>query len=159
YAVLALFVLYVAPRQLAAFRARGRGDIAQQTLAGTIALGCWVVVFLMVFYIWRFWPPRTVYLGTLGTHPPEVQFFTQSPQLYVSWRRAGNADRRRWEYVIVTDTGALQSNDRFDFTYQWGSQPDDYKDFGLQATALKGGHIDLSPGSEPGTLMYHEDGD
>src|SRR5262245_44055558 len=106
YAVLALFVFYVAPRQLAAYRAKG-GDRAQQALSGVIALGCWAVVFLMVFYVFRYWPPRTVYLGSLGTHPAEAQFFPQSAQLYVSSRPAGGtgaANRLRWDYVVVTDT-------------------------------------------------------
>src|SRR4051812_40148225 len=75
YAVLALFVLWVAPAQLKAFRQGARGSPTQQAVSGFVTIGCWLIVFAMVYYIYLFWPPRTVYLGSLGTHPASAQFF------------------------------------------------------------------------------------
>jgi hypothetical protein len=158
YAVLALFVLWVAPAQLKAFRQGARGSPTQQAVSGFVTIGCWLIVFAMVYYIYLFWPPRTVYLGSLGTHPASAQFFSQAPQLYLSPRPVGGGDRLRWDYVIVTDTRALNDTDKFAFAYQWGPGAEAHTDFYLPLKELQKRRIDARADPEhPNNLLY--DGD
>jgi hypothetical protein len=158
YAVLALFALWVAPTQLKSFRQIPRGNRAQLLVGGFVAMACWAIVFAMVFYIYMFWPPRTVYLGSFGSQPAEAQFFSQTPQLYVSSKPAGG-NRLRWDYAIVTDV-YQQADNAFSFTYQWGSGAEDYRDFSLPLSLLKKQRIDLSADPDhPGELYYNDNND
>jgi hypothetical protein len=158
YAVLALFVLWVAPAQLKAFRQAPPGNRTQQLVSGFIAVGCWLIVFGMVYYIYLFWPPRTVYLGSLGTHRVGALFFSQTPQLFIaSHPLEGSNDRFRWEYAIVTDPH--NSEKTFEFAYQWGPNDDDHADFSFPLDVLQKRRINLRP--EPGhpeNLVYDDDG-
>jgi hypothetical protein len=127
-------------------------------LGGFITMACWAVVFAMVVYIFMFWPPRTVYLGSFGSQPSEVIFITQTPELYVSSKPAGG-NRLRWDYAIVTDAYA-QAGKAFSFSYQWGPDPRQYGDFSLPIGLLKKQRIDLSIDPDhPGDLYYYDDND
>jgi hypothetical protein len=156
YAVLALFVLWVAPAQLKAFRQTPHADSTQRAVSGLIAIGCWLIVFLMVGYIYLHWPPRKVYLGSLGVHPPQTHFYSQTPQLFLSLQPADATGRRvRWDYVIVTD--AHEDVDEFRFSYEWGPTTDELSDFILPLSLLKKRRVDLHADHEhPETLLYSE---
>ncbi|HEY6256363.1 MAG TPA: hypothetical protein VIY51_11290 [Xanthobacteraceae bacterium] len=162
YAVLALFVLWVAPAQMKAFRQVPSENRIQQAVSGFITIGCWLIVFAMVYYIYRFWPPRTVYLGSLGTHPSQVLLLTETPELFISSRPLpGN--RLKWDYVIVTDsrqTDAGGAGDNFAFAYQWGPAADEAMDFSLPRSLLQKHRIDVYPDPDhPHVLVYDDDGD
>jgi hypothetical protein len=60
YAVLALFALWVAPRQTKLFLGCVRDGAAARTLCGAVAAGSWLIVAAMVVLIWRSWPPDRV---------------------------------------------------------------------------------------------------
>ena len=160
YAVLALFVLWVAPAQLKAFRQGLRENRTQQAVSGFVAIGCWLIVFAMVYYIYLFWPPRTVYLGSFGVHRADAHFYPAAPsgELFVSSRPVGTGNRLAWDYVIVTDPH--QTGD-FNFAYQWGG-PDDQKDFSLPRSVLQKRRIDLYPNPDPAhpdILLWDDDSD
>ncbi len=163
YAVLALFVLWVAPAQLKAFRQGPSNNRTQQAVGGFVAIGCWLIVFAMVYYIYLFWPPRTVYLGSLGVHRDNVQFFPQTPELFVSSLTVDGGKALKWDYVIVTDsrqTGAGGAPDRFDFAYQWGPGEDNYTDLSLPRSLLQKRRIDAYPDPDhPNMLVYDDDSD
>jgi hypothetical protein len=160
YAVLALFALWVAPAQLKAFRQGPHGSPLQQMVSGFVTVGCWLIVFAMVFYIYLFWPPRTVYLGSLGTHPGEAQFISRAPKLFVSARPMGG-NRLRWDYVVVSDArpgGAGNEDEAFEFTYQWTLNANNQADFSFLRSDLKKRRIDLKADPErPEVLLYDDD--
>ena len=160
YAVLALFVLWVAPAQLKAFLKGPHDSTAQRLVSAFVTVGCWLIVFAMVAYIYLFWPPRTVYLGSLGTHPGEVQFTSLAPKLFLTKRRFG-ADRLRWDYVVVSDAGpggAGNDDEAFEFTYQWTLDPRNQADFALSRSDLKKHRINLKADPErPDVLLYDDD--
>jgi hypothetical protein len=155
YAVLALFVLWVAPAQLKAFRESRQGDRTQQAVSGFVAIGCWLIVFVMVYYIYAFWPPRKVYLGTLGTHPAGALFNSTSPELFIVSHPVGNDGRLRWDYVVVTDGHEITATDKFEFAFQWGHSEEEHTDFYLPLNVLQKRRIDLraEPG-HPDNLVY-----
>jgi hypothetical protein len=159
YAVLALFVLWVAPAQLKAFRQGARGSPVQQAVSGFVTVGCWLIVFAMVYYIYLFWPPRTVYLGSLGIHRAGALFNSTSPQLFIASHPVGSGDRLSWDYAIVTDTRGLAATDKFAFAYQWGPNAQDYTDYYLPLSVLQKRRIDARADPDhPDDLLY-DDGD
>jgi len=162
YAVLALFALWVAPTQLKAFRQVPRENRVQQAVSGVITIGCWLIVFAMVGYIGRFWPPRTVYDGSLGTYVGPVDFYSQEPDLYFSSHPV-HSNRVEWRYVIVTDSrlpDAKAAADDFRFSYQWGDGTDEYADFSLPRNLLQKRRVDLYPDPDhPHVLVYDDDSD
>lgn len=157
YAVLALFVLWVAPAQLKAFRQVPNTNRPKQLVSGFIAIGCWLIVFSMVGYIYFFWPPRTVYLGTFGIHNENAKFYSQTPELFISSRRS-DGSRLKWDYVIVTDTASSNATNSFDFAFQWGGRVEDAADYSLPRSLLQKRRIDFySDRSRPEILLYDDD--
>jgi hypothetical protein len=159
YAVLALFVLWVAPAQLKAFLQGPRGSPVQQVVSGFVTVGCWLIVFAMVAYIYLFWPPRTVYLGSLGIHPGEAQFASRAPKLFLTARHMGG-NRLRWDYVVVSDAGpggTGSDDEAFEFTYQWTLDPNNQADFALSRSDLKKRRIDLKPDPERREVLLYDD--
>ena len=155
YAVLAIF-LWVAPRQLKAWRQLHSKNQSQQIAHGFAAIGSWLIVFIAVFFIYLNWPPITVYAGSLGVYEAEpAKFFSQSPYLYIKSTPTPDG-RLNWEYVVVIHQPAEAGE--FGFTYQWGADKKEYGDFTLLLDELKQGHVKVTddPG-QPGKLFYHGD--
>ncbi len=108
YAELALFVLWVAPKQTKLFLACDRSDSAKCRVTGGIVAACWLVILVMVWFVYSSWPPRTIYTGSLGIHTEDIVFTTTDEYLYVTAIPIGiGGGRFEWKYVIVAESGDL----------------------------------------------------
>ena len=157
YAVLALFVLWVAPRQTQQFIQCKTLNPGSRYLCGGIAVGCWMIVGLMVMYIYHAWTPRTVYTGSLGTYGEEVQFIPVHQKFFISTQLRPDG-RLTWNYAIVADLGT--GDESYEFTYVWGREDMEFTDYAIRPELLKRGPLRFAAKvGDPSSLLYDDDGD
>lgn len=126
YAVLVLFVFWVAPKQTKVFLdCDGSKDKLKRNLCGGIVVTCWLVVVLMVVFIYRNWPPLTVYQGDMGRHKPNVEFATQSEHLYLSQTDLQVNGTVLWNFAII-DGSHPDPDKEYRFMYLRDGHPLDY---------------------------------
>jgi hypothetical protein len=152
YAAAVLF-LSVALYLLKVWRQVRAKDRVQVFVYAGYTLASWAVVIIAVQYIYRNWPPTTVYAGSLGVYDSEtVKFFSQSGQLFV--RSTPTSDGRlRWDYVVIIRQPA--DHGEFEFTYQWGTAKEQYGDYKLELVQLTQGRTKVTyDPNQPGKLFY-----
>ena len=155
YAVLALFVLWVAPRQTRQFIACEAQDVGSRLLCGGIAVGCWLVVVTMVWFIYHAWSPRTAYTGSLGTYAEEVEFVPAHPNFFIATQLRTDG-RLTWKFAIVAD---LRSNEPFEFTYVWGREETEYTDYKIESELLRRGPLRIMANPDDPRVLFYETGD
>jgi len=152
YAILALFALWVAPRQTKRFL--GCKETVSRSVCGGIAVGCWVVVALMVWFIYQNWPPRTVYTGSLGTHGEETKFITADQDFFISTQLV-NGGRMKWNFAIVSETPRFDPEKCYAFSLLCKGAHHDYE---IMAEILKTGSLRFHPDpDDPCFLLYDHD--
>jgi len=157
YAVLALFALWVAPRQTRQFIECKARDQGTRYLCGGVAIGSWSIVVLMVAFVYGAWSPRTVYTGSLGTHGDDVQFIPIHREFYISTQPRPDG-RLTWNYAIVAELG--NENEPYEFTYVWGAGEAEYTDYAIAPELLKQGPLRLAAGKgDRSVLLYDDDRD
>lgn len=140
YAVLALFVLWVAPRQTKTFGICPKQDKAQRFLCGSVAVGCWIVVALMVWFIYRDWPPRIIYQGSLGTYGQDTVFMTQDDDFYIATEMMRD-NLLKWKFAIVIESISRRDPKRsYQFTHLYKGSPKDYE---ITLGDLQAGYVNL----------------
>src|SRR5262249_23765680 len=113
----------------------------------------WAVVLIAVHYIYKHWPPTTVYAGSLGVYDSEAaKFYSQSGQLFV--RSTPTPDGRlRWDYVVIIRQPADHGG--FEFTSQWVAAKEQYGDYNLELVQLTQGRTKVTyDPNQPGKLFY-----
>lgn len=159
YALLPLLLLWVAPRQTKQFLACKKEDRVKQALCAAVAVACWAAGFVAAGYVVLHWPPKEVYAGSLGIHKDPAKFIAVSPGFFVQ-RTAlpDGAERSNWDYTVVTDNPAEDSE--FRFTLQWDEHLEHYTDCIMRLSLLKQHKINLrANGDAPGVLLYDDDAD
>ena len=157
YAVLALFILWVAPNQTKIFLDCPREHPRRQLFCLTVAAASWAVVLVMIGYISINWPPKVVYEGRFGTHDGVVEFLSVSDGFFVSQKEING--RLYWSYVIIEKT-LYDENQDFQFTHQWGLGINEYKDYRISQVALKKTKINFESDPENSSILrYDHDND
>jgi hypothetical protein len=152
YAVLALFALWVAPRQTKRFL--DCKETVSRYVCGGVAVGCWVVVALMVWFIYQNWPPRTVYTGSLGTHGEETKFITADQDFFISTQLISGG-RLKWNFAIVSETPRFDPEKCYAFSL---IHKDTHQDYEIMAELLKAGSLRFHPDpNDPSFLLYDHD--
>jgi hypothetical protein len=155
YALLAIFLLYIAPKHTKRFIDCEETDSTKRRLLCSIASGNWLVVFVMCVYIYTNWSPTKVYEGSLGIHGEESEFFTIDPNSYIATNEV--RDKIEWLFAFVSESGAIKKNDRFRFIHEYKGTPLSYA---VPASALKSGKIHITANSaNPSQLMIDMDND
>lgn len=141
YAVLVLFVFWVAPNQTRIFlEYNDPEDKLKRNLCGGIALACWFVVILMVVFIYRNWPPLTVYQGDFGRHKENIAFVTQSEHLYLSQSDLQPNGTLLWNFAVIDSSTPIPSKEyRFMYTRNRNSI-----DYALMSKDLMAGYNKIS---------------
>lgn len=161
YAILALFVFWVAPRQTNAFLKITRSDSLKRLFSAALAILCWLVVGSMVVYILKSWPPQLVYRGYLGTHDTSAEFVPVSDDFFLATKGLSpNLERFRWEYAVVSTSLEPDRRGSFEFTYYWGDEPTDSDIYEIPLDLLRDRRIDLHRDDERvGGLLWDHDND
>jgi hypothetical protein len=155
YALLAIFLLYIAPKHTKRFIDCEHTDPTKRRLLCAIASGNWLVVFVMCVYIYTNWSPVKVYEGSLGIHGEESAFFTIDPNSYIATNEVRN--KVEWLFAYVSESGAIKKNDRFRFIHEYNGTPFSYS---ISASELKNGNINIIASStDPSQLMLDMDND
>jgi len=158
YAVLALFAIWVAPRQTKIFLDSQSKEPAKVILSAGIAAFCWVIVAGMSWYVYDNWPPRKTYLGMLGYHGDAVTFVSLEDRLLMSGTLRGQL--LAWRYAVVDDNSGATEDQEFHFAYVWGPEPNDFTEYALTKKGLKAGPVNFSADKNDVThLLYDDDRD
>lgn len=140
YAVLVLFVFWVAPNQTKVFlECNDPNDKLKRSLCGGIALTCWIVVVLMVVFIYRNWPPLTVYQGEFGHHKANIEFMTSGEHLYLS-QDLQHDGTMQWDFAVI-DKNNPGPNTKYRFAYSLNGEMKDYE---LMSKDLMAGYSKIS---------------
>lgn len=162
YALLALFLLFIAPKHTKRFIECQETDKTKRRLLCTIASANWVVVFVMCTYIYINWSPVTAYQGTLGAHGEESEFYSSDSNSYITTDGAHN-DKLEWVFAYITDGGVVKKDDRFRFTHEYNKANADfpmYAEYSIPASMLKKGKMHITRNSsDPTKLMIDADND
>ena len=162
YALLALFLLIIAPKHTKRFIECQETDKTKRRLLCTIASANWLVVFVMCTYIYINWSPVTAYQGTLGAHGEESVFYSSDSNSYITTNGAHN-NKLEWVFAYITDGGVVKQEDRFRFTHEYKKVNTDfpmYADYSIQASTLKKGKMRITRNStDPAKLMIDADND
>ena len=152
FAALALFALYVAPRQTKQFLdcSGEQEPAAKLWLCGAVAGMTWLIVAALTWVIVTSWPPTEVYRGKLGIHPKEVSIQSTCDELYISAREVGR-DRFRWQYAVVADKAA-DPDEEFTFSVTHSLNEYAYDDETLTRAQLAAGRVDYQAGEEDATV-------
>jgi hypothetical protein len=141
YAVLVLFVFWVAPNQTKVFlECNDPKDKLKRSLCGGIALVCWIVVVLMVVFIYRNWPPLTVYQGDLGRRKANIEFKTSSEHLYLSQSDLQGDSTVQWNFAVI-DKSNPDPNTKYRFAYSLNGE---IKYYALMSKDLMAGYNTIS---------------
>lgn len=153
YALLALFLLIIAPKHTKRFIECQDTDKTKRRLLCTIASANWLVVFVMCTYIYINWSPLTAYQGTLGIHGEETVFYTIDPNSYIATNEVH--DQLEWVFAYISANGAIKKEDQFRFIHEYDGTS---KNYSLAASKLKKGKIYISANStDPSQLMFDDD--
>ncbi|MGB5735128.1 MAG: hypothetical protein WBM40_11875 [Thiohalocapsa sp.] len=152
FAALALFALYVAPRQTKLFLdlSGEQEPAAKLWLCGAVAGMTWLIVAVLTWVIVVSWPPTEVYRGKLGIHPKEVSIQSTCDALYISAREVGRG-RFRWQYAVVADKAA-DLDEEFTFSVTHSLNEYAYDDETLTRAQLAAGRVDYIAGEEDATV-------
>jgi hypothetical protein len=152
FAALALFALYVAPRQTKQFLdcSGEQEPAAKLWLCGAVAGMTWLIVAALTWVIVSSWPPMEVYRGKLGIHPKEVSIQSTCDELYISAREVGR-NRFRWQYVVVADKAA-DPEEEFTFSVTHSVDEYAYDDETLTRAQLAAGRVDYQAGQQEATV-------
>ncbi len=157
YGVLALFGLWIAPRQTKLFLSSDRQDKIAHSLSGGIAAVTWLVVVGMVWFIYSSWPPKQVYEGEFGKHGEDTQFYPSHPDFFIGTSSTAGGNRLLWKFVIVTRTGKVGDEEVYSFTRSLNGK---FYDYEIPVRLLKERKLRLfSTRNNPGALFYDDDGD
>jgi len=157
YAVLALFGLWIAPRQTKLLLSSNREDKVAHYLCAGIATGTWLVAAAMVWFIYSSWPPKQVYEGSLGTYDENTQFYPSHPDFFIATSSARGNNRLHWKFAIVTRSGKIGDEEVYTFSRNLNGV---FYDYEIPAKLLKERKLRLfSRPENPNSLFYDDDGD
>ncbi len=158
YAVLAMFALWIAPQRTKIFAEGKKEDSGARALHAATAVMSWLIVGLMTWFIYQSWPPKKVYIGSLGDHSEDIQIYSLDEGLYVRGEAKGR--RMGWRYAIVAKNDPLEKDPSFTFAFYWGPSEEDFRRYALRESSLSEGRIDLMPTKDDPTRLYFDhDGD
>ena len=157
YAVLALFGLWIAPRQTKLLLGSNREDKVAHYLCAGIAAGTWLVAGAMVWFIYSSWPPKQVYEGSLGSYDESTQFYPSHPDFFIATSSTHGNNRLLWKFAIVTRSGRIDDEPVYTFSR---SVKGVFFDYEIPAKLLKERKLRLfSRPESPNILFYDDDGD
>lgn len=120
YALLVLFVFWVAPKQIKAFKDCAKDDKGSRVLCGSFAVVSWMVIVLMTGYIFINWSSTEVYTGTLGKYETQdnVEFYSVDQDSYVSTAFISGT-RMEWKFAVLADDSLQNDQQQYvTFTYR-----------------------------------------
>jgi len=155
YGLLILFVFWVAPRQTKLFLTCDKNDKQSRLLCSGTTIASWLLTFLMTFYVYENWPPKTVYVGSFGIHGEDVEFIPSDQNLYISTKPVGR--RLEWHFAVVSTTSQIENDANYTFTLSRGDNEVDYT---IALADLKQGYLRMSADpTDPTKLRYDHDFD
>lgn len=151
YAVLVLFALWIAPRQLKICRSLEPGF--DKSLSGCIAGGAWLVVVSMVTYVVVNWTPNRVYDGTIGLLSENMEVIPiphGKVDIYVKSNDVGTHSKKNiWGYALVTKN-RIDESSCATFNVSWKDENNDYYEVDYEISLsdlITGQHTPISPPS------------
>lgn len=142
YAILALFVLWVAPRASKRMQALTKTAPKAVRISATLTLfASWAVVLVMVGFVLFKWSPVQVYDGELGVFKQSAKIYALDDNLYVKVEGTEAPNREKWHFVLVDRERALKDSDFADFTYFWGKQDHEYTDYSIPLNVILAGEV------------------
>lgn len=156
YALLVLFVFWVAPRQMQAFKECKPADKGSRILCGSFAVVSWGVIVAMTGYIFVNWSGTEVYMGTLGKYETQdnVEFYTMDQGAYVSTAFVSDT-RMEWKFAVVADSQKGQQQEYVTFTYRRDGEEYDHD---LLLKDLKANNLKLFVNTmAPENLLFDHD--
>lgn len=142
YAILALFVLWVAPRASKRMQNLTKTAPKAVRVSATVTLfASWGVVLVMVGFVLFKWSPVQVYDGELGVLKHTAKIYPLDDNLYVKVEGTQAPNREKWHFVLVDRERALDENEFADFTYYWGHQEHQYTDYSIPLKFILSGEV------------------
>lgn len=152
YALAALFLLFLAPKHTKRFIDSQQQDPVKRNLLCGIAIGNWLVAFLMCFYIYSNWSPTKAYQGSLGVHNEDSSFLTVDPNSYIATKEIDD-NHIEWIFAFISPNGVIKKDDQFKFFHHFKEQVTSYS---IDADLLKSGKITLRASKEdPSKLILN----
>lgn len=142
YAILALFVLWVAPRASKRMQNITRtAPKAVRVSATATLIASWAVVLVMVAFVLFKWSPVQVYDGELGVLKHTAKIYPLDDNLYVKVEGTQAPNREKWHFVLVDRESALDEAEYADFTYYWGHKDHEYTDYSIPIKIIVAGKV------------------
>lgn len=140
YAILALFVLWVAPRASKRMSDLTKTAPKAVRVSATVTLvASWSVVLIMVAYVLFKWSPVRVYDGSLGVLKQSEQIYPLDENVYVKMEGTQAPGRERWHFVLVDNERNLKKEGKIHFTYYWGRGENEYTDYAIPVAEILDG--------------------
>ena len=95
----------------------------------------------MVGFVLFKWSPIRVYDGDLGVFKQSDKIYALDDNLYIKLEGTELANRFKSHFVLVDRERALKENDLLDFTYQWGTNDEDYTDYSIPLKEILAGKV------------------